>query len=267
MLQSNETNQGSQLPSISWCIVAAWPNCLQQKEQIQPPKANFRETEIILLVILTDSSGQRLFLLVEMLQEKKRALLDERFSTYLACWGSKCTASTMQTLLLSSVIHGHPYLHNNKSCGHVVNKRTKTILTKSFTCFWHLNLRKLWYWSSNADNTKCNVILQMFKPDWSSLVKTSMLFSACLIKQYFTFLAFNSVGYLWVASGFRLLISSLQKWLKFDLTLEWYWDIFAACSQTSHKPVFIRALTTCTTLFAHPSHKDLQLASYGAGFS
>lgn len=203
-----------------------------------------------------------------MLQEKERALLDGRFSTHLARWGSKCTASTVQTLLLPSVIRGHPYLHNNKSCGHVVNKRTKKILTKSFICFWHLNLlRKLWYLSLNTDNTECNVILKMFKLDWSSLVKTMMLFSACQIKQYFTFLAFNSVGYLPVANGFRLLISSLQNLLKFDLTLEWYWDIFAACSQTPHKPVFIRALTICTTLFAHPSHKDLQLAPYRTEFA
>lgn len=102
------------------------------------------------------------------------------------------------------------------------------------------------------------MVLKMFKPDWSSLVKTMMVFSACQIKVYFMFLALNSVGYLPVANGFRLLISPLQKWLSeiwpdFRMILRY---IFAACSQTSHKPVFTWALITCTTLFAHPSHED-----------
>lgn len=70
----------------------------------------------MLLVILTNHSSQCLFL-VEMLQ-KECAFLDERFSMHLACWGSKCTVTTVQTSPVS-VIHGHPYLHNKKSCGAV----------------------------------------------------------------------------------------------------------------------------------------------------
>lgn len=106
--------------------------------------------------------------------------------------------------------------------------------------------QKLWYWALNADSTECNGILKMFKPDWSSLVKTMMVFSACQIKVYFMVLALNSVGYLPVANGFRLLISPLQKWLSeiwpdFRMILRY---IFAACSQTSHKLVFIWALIT-----------------------
>lgn len=69
----------------------------------------------MLLVILTNHSCQCLFLFVEMLQ-KECAFLDERFSTHLACWGSKCTVTTAQTSP-ASVIHGHPYLHSKKSCG------------------------------------------------------------------------------------------------------------------------------------------------------
>lgn len=199
-----------------------------------------------------------------MLQEKERAFLDGRFSTHLACWGSKCAVTTVQTLLLHKLFTDILICTITRTVGTLwikeENKKdySHKVIHLLLASKSSLASQKLWYWSSNADNTECNVILKMFKPNWSSLVKTMMVFSACQIKMYFMFLALNSVGYLPVTNGFRLLISSLQKWLSeiwpdFGMILRY---IFAACSQTSHKLVFIWTLTTCAMLLAHPSHED-----------